>query len=466
VIPYPFSATDHRYPIKAYIDGLLTANEDVILYVDPVTGSDSNTGTQAAPLRTLDFALTKIPYYWTGKCRIFLANGSHTISTPISVGGPIGPTAEPFYIAGTMKDVGIGTQTSGAGGTTTSVNGATGLTVDAYRGKRLRVLTGARAGQTRHVVSNTATTFTLYSALSGGALANGDTYVIEEPGAIITPNIASGLFAVTATRAGPDPTGYSVGFYGIRWTFAANTNQFYILGGSTFVGFDSCEFNANGISAAQINLAYFGAMGMQTIPHDVSNSSASSGACYWYGGITNGSSVIRVDNGRTSTLRLVGDDLFISFNNAVGTLSTPNLRRSPITATHSDLTIQSGSTLDGLNLVGPLLRVSASTLRLSTSTNVWSNSTTDAFVADNSDVNIATETTTPAAAAVITGTGNAGYGIHLIRKSTATLGAGTTVTGTSGDIIVGATVSTHANLTAAGFVTDANYLSRVSRTGA
>jgi hypothetical protein len=66
--------------------------------------------------------------------------------------------------------------------------------------------------------------------------------------------------------------------------------------------------------------------------------------------------------------------------------------------------------------------------------------------------------------AVFTGTGNSGYGVRLSNGSRAVLGAGTTVTGTSGDIIVGATATTHANLTAATFVVDANHQARVSRT--
>jgi hypothetical protein len=164
------------------------------------------------------------------------------------------------------------------------------------------------------------------------------------------------------------------------------------------------------------------------------------------------------------------DNCFLGGLGAQVTLSGPSFRATQIHFTaDSVVTLRSNGKFDGLNLTTVALLVLSgnSTLRMvSGGTYEFSNCTADAIiVSDGSKLGVSGlgEAGT-AAPLTLTGTGNVGFGIRLKAGCLAVLGVGTTVTGTAGDIIVGATTTTHANLTAATFVTDANFLSRVSRT--
>jgi len=69
--------------------------------------------------------------------------------------------------------------TASAGGATTLTQATKGWPVDAYKGRILRVLTGNAVGQSRLIVSNTATVLTVATAWATNP-ASGDTYAIEE----------------------------------------------------------------------------------------------------------------------------------------------------------------------------------------------------------------------------------------------------------------------------------------------
>lgn len=113
---------------------------------------------------------------WLGY-RTFLWRGSTDLSNDATDRVTCG------FITATAGPNGDGSFTVDAGPTTTVIPVVGGgLTVDASVQYRLRVVAGARAGQCRVVTANSATAFTLGNATSGGAVAAGDTVIIERPG--------------------------------------------------------------------------------------------------------------------------------------------------------------------------------------------------------------------------------------------------------------------------------------------
>jgi hypothetical protein len=167
---------------------------NVYIYADAVNGSDTNPGTQAAPLKTFPAAIAKIPSMWTGQCRVILAAGAYTASDPTMIRGgyPIGPLAAPLVIQGTMIDSGLGTRTiSGvttSGSTVIKIQDNTIVaTLNQYDGYFLRMTSGPAIGMRRMVRANTTDgNFELQSGDNGTHPAAGNTFVIEKPGSIVT----------------------------------------------------------------------------------------------------------------------------------------------------------------------------------------------------------------------------------------------------------------------------------------
>ena len=162
--------------------------DNFIFYISP-TGNDSNGGKSPSdPLATIDAALAKIPPTWGKQARIIAAVGAYVISgTKVyRIGSGAGPLAEPLAIIAPFVDQ-LGPRTSSAATSTVLTDSTLSMTVNAQRGMRLRMISGAANGQARLVVSNTSTALTLETALLPSPTA-GDAFVVEAPGAVFTYN--------------------------------------------------------------------------------------------------------------------------------------------------------------------------------------------------------------------------------------------------------------------------------------
>lgn len=159
------------------------------LYV-ATTGNDSNPGTQALPFLTIQAALNALPK------RLTLANPA-TIS--VGAGSFAGAVINGFYIelgswlqlvgtmtaatvtglqTGTLASATAGSNTSGTWATAT-VTGA-GWTVDALRGKFIKITGGTGSGQLRPISSNTATVITIPGAWSTTPNATSTFDIVEQ----------------------------------------------------------------------------------------------------------------------------------------------------------------------------------------------------------------------------------------------------------------------------------------------
>jgi len=157
--------------------GLVT--NPISLFCSP-SGSDvTGDGTSGNPFQTLTKALAALPAGWTQTAQISLAPGTYpAFNGPINVGSISGTSSSTLQITGTATTV-VGPVTSTGGSTTTVVT--SGLAISAYRGARLRFITGPNATGVYTIVDNTATTITVQTAgFSGGTeSAGGSQFVIE-----------------------------------------------------------------------------------------------------------------------------------------------------------------------------------------------------------------------------------------------------------------------------------------------
>jgi len=168
---------------------------DPVYYVDPVNGNDSNAGTITAPLLTINRSLQLLSLGYYGTATINLRAGTHTIGNKTVFPRPAASTsatAGGILINGVdnTQDA-IGNRTA-SGGTTgsqatfgTVVDSAGGLVANAHRGKFLRFTSGATLnGRAFLIEGNSATTFTVEGSIA--AAPTTETFVVETPAAIIS----------------------------------------------------------------------------------------------------------------------------------------------------------------------------------------------------------------------------------------------------------------------------------------
>jgi hypothetical protein len=173
------------------IFGSISSEDDIEVYVDSTNGNDAHPGTQVEPLKTLLAALRKVPHSWQKKCRINLTAGSYSIpdQTIVRYGGGYGINAEPLAIVGTMTDSGLGSRvaTGGTSGATFTIEDTTlAMTANQYQGFYIRMTSGAAIGERYQIASNTATQFKVVSHKSVPTFASSNTFVVEQPGSVIT----------------------------------------------------------------------------------------------------------------------------------------------------------------------------------------------------------------------------------------------------------------------------------------
>lgn len=172
------------------------------LYVDP-TGSDSNPCTAAgtAACLTLQGVWNKLPRIIRHDITVNVAAGSYTSTSRLeglqwSTTATSGILGSSIFVEGPAL-VDVTPTTGSATGTITSVT-AVGIslptvtdtaatwTVDDLRGYFLVQTSGASSGQSRPIISNTATTLTVAAWSSGTAPIASVTYAIQRPAATIT----------------------------------------------------------------------------------------------------------------------------------------------------------------------------------------------------------------------------------------------------------------------------------------
>jgi len=169
---------------------------NVEIWVDPVAGNNNNNGTVGSPVQTLTEALLRIAPGWTGKCRIHLNPGTYALGASpklVFPAPPGGVAAEPLVIDGLgTTDSGLGTLTVGVGSTQgaapvfgTVVDSVGGFTVNAFRGKLLRFTSGALSGNSYWIFSNSASVITIVTQFASAPVA-GATYVIEDSAQLFT----------------------------------------------------------------------------------------------------------------------------------------------------------------------------------------------------------------------------------------------------------------------------------------
>lgn len=448
--------------------------KDYVVYVNSTAGSDTYDGlTPATAWQTIDKAIDNAPAMWTGKCRIY-ATGTFTYTKRSLVSGiPVGRLAEPFVIVGEMADSGVGTVTCAAGSTTTVFNVSTTLVNDAHYGARLRFLTGANADKTVGIVANTTNTVSVIASSFSTVIAPapGDTFVIERPGTVISVASSSGSHILFMSN-GVTPRlistqNISMGFYGIKWIFGGST-WMLINGGNTSVCFDSnevvlgtaasnskiCVEYGAGVSTRILSFLHGENDGDSNVPFIgnsqmahlfIKGSYPTSPSCalytqhlgrleYYTNVITDKASVhLCYQDGVPMALHIRGGSIYLT--------------ESALLYAYDKIAIDG----QGLTTVG--ISIERNCGFYSSSTVSVSNVNGDAVSLKGSLSLLST----------LSGTGNTGYGIRLGAGAIATV-VSSTITGSSGDMIIGDTVATHAQLTSAGFITNANYLSRIART--
>jgi hypothetical protein len=443
---------------------------DYIAYIDSVNGSDNNDGlTQNTAWATIDKALNSAPLSWTGKCRIYAKAGTYKLAANcISTGIPIGSTAEPFAFIGEMIDSGVGVATCSAGSTTTVINTSAVLVSDAHYGRRVRFLTGALAGKTSHVVANTTSSVTVLVPLSSAPLTS-DTFVIEMPGTIIQlPDlnclISSGGIAASFISTVP----MSATFNSVKWKLGTIT-WLIVSGGTTHINFDSNEFILGTATNSKLTCEAGASISSRRLSTEVGPDNSLVASVI----VSNSGSSSLVVRGLYPTSQSCA--LYVQFagflsgftnlitDNASFSLSAYNSSVSYAYMRAGSLYVNDNASLwtpfpiviDGKNLTSVGVKIEQGSIMVNGSPSVSvSNVNGDAVqLSESSRFRTAS----------LTGTGNTGYGVKLGDGCMAVVSA-SSVTGAAGDIIVGDTVTTHAALTTAGFVTNANYLARISRT--
>lgn len=456
--------------VWAHLSGIA---DDVSIYVSP-TGNDANPGTEAFPVLTFKKAFSLVPVSWRAACRIYFAPGVypptaeyHTVFS--GIGKPEGPNAEPLtLVGGFTNEVGDRTSTavtSPAAATVTEItDGSLAMTVNAYRGATLLVLTGEAAGQRVLVRSNTATklvlAYPLFSNLAymgqsaGAGFVVGDQFRVERPAATI--DIGGNFFQFNGI-------GY-LGMLGMKFKLAGPVGTLWFNEGTTVLA-EGCEFDLG-------NTLPFGGLQIGT----------GAGVCavsaYPHWGMMNPNSpasVLRlaagcyVHDGQVSLAeKALFFSLFLVFKNVlVETMPSfaPVFPGGPQFPPPADCQLQFNSpaffdsTINArgsvhLRIVGiadhPGIIVGsqpASPAILVTKRSYGEISLVD-ISSSNGDAIKASKGSYVEVASV-TGSLNAGFGINVGSMSQASVdspGVGTTVTGTGGDTTVGASVTAYGAL--------------------
>jgi len=384
---------------------------DVAIYV-ATTGSDANPGTNPLqPLLTFEEAMRRVPAAgWRKSCVIYLAPGVYvegglggmTLSSNHPPGG-----GELHVIGSFTNELGNRTTTAASAGGVLVVDGSLAMTPDQYFGNFIEFLPPSlNAGQQRGIRKNTATDIEVNDPFPN-PIAIGDQFVIQKPAV----EIQTPFFQL-----------YNMSWVceGIKFSLGGG-NMF--LSGSVHTRMTGCEIDMQG--------GFFGMnYGSTFLGADFENFN------HFSAGVTIRNCGLEVGTGSHFDLYFMFDGVYYS-----GNLGDSQFQA--VTARNTQFNIEGASTVNMWGSSGAypgqirdsfgsavVLGPGAS---MRTDNVDISNSNGDAIlVGDNSTAVISS----------ISGTLNAGVGIHVQRRSNATInywGGTTTVTGVLGDTEFGNT---------------------------
>lgn len=282
----------------------------VTLYVDPV-GNDTKpcTGTGTAACKTLAGVVTKIPPLARHNITINIASGTYPEAfdfqprvlldrgTTLSVIGTLVPST---LASGTNA----GTTTAATGGSQSgpcSVSDSTqAWTVNDLRSRMVTFASGALAGQTHAITSNTATSFTIANFVSPGV---GVAYSIVEPGVIFNGGTTS---ARIANILGPGTTVFS----GIHVTRGAGQTGVMqaVVDGTSPTTFTNCKFTGHATNSLTLQVLGCRVSLTRSIVHSVSTSAAISYSASGVASVLAGGSLTSVFATATSNAAVSGFD--------------------------------------------------------------------------------------------------------------------------------------------------------------
>jgi len=442
------------------------------LYVNAVTGNDSNPGTQAAPFQTLQAALAALPALWQRKVRVYLAAGTYTLPAQFthSFGMPIGPgttgdggpttasaTQPDAYGGGGREIYFVGTYATQFTGTVTSVtnvsNYITRVTdtgqafgVHAIEGMICRFTSGAATGYAFRVRENAATTFDpLYPLGTSPLPGAGDTYVIERAATIVKVNYA----AFQGSNVGINT---NLVFDGISFQPAVNLAQLWFIGMSAiFNGVDFGDYTFTNGMQAYFWKGDYGFVGQDQTDSDLTGDlrrlvgvGVWDAGCYFQSASAQRSLylLLRGQGASAATLQFYGQstgiiqgfdakDGFILARDASYVSCVP----VPI-ASFASMRFSGGPSPGAIQVTrGAFFRV------LGPGALDVSSSTAAGIYAEEG----ATIDLLPSAPTVTSSAGNNGtYGVTLAHFSRAMVNGNVSITGTTGDVLAGATAGTWA----------------------
>jgi len=166
-------------------------DSDITVYVNSSTGSDTNTGTSAAPFQTLSRAWDERNRYGILRAKFIVQLvGAGPYTVPL-MGASVCGTGGAFILRGDTASEVVsysGTFTGNITASTGVVGTSAGLGTDTHRGKFVRITSGALIGAIFQIGTHTDTTINVldWTAWASLSTANGDTFSVFLPGTSIS----------------------------------------------------------------------------------------------------------------------------------------------------------------------------------------------------------------------------------------------------------------------------------------
>ena len=406
------------------------------IYVNGLSGNDSNAGTSTSPVASIEKALSLLPIGNASQRRIYFASGTYTLSDRTTLYFPqigVGLTNEPVVFIGGFDTILTGTVASADATAYTITKSGSAMPYDVYAGKTLKMISGADSGSF-YIIGNNGPSLI---KLGGYPFYNttpspGDTFAILQPN--VTINYGSNLTVFESV----------VGFSAIKF-YSSTAFSFFEIRNSSTAYFEACEIAQP--SNGNFNVSYNSFLGGDLLSYLNSTLVFNVNAGYVGLFINQGNTNIGYGSNAAAqcTVRSVN---FITYNNCNATFYGFDARASLITVKNNSKlglyanTFVSQSTGDGIVVdLQSQLEGGESGLTLQIK-----NSSGNGIVVKNNSIATLIGTT---------GTGNTARGLVVSKNSSATVtdaNTGTTISGSTGAVLVGgnSTPTTWALISAGG----------------
>lgn len=432
--------------------GFFPSAQDFIFYADPA-GSDSNDcASVSTPCQTLQAALAKVPPQWSQKARVILAAGTYTFTgaSTIRVGTPVGQ-GEPLVIQGAMEDSGLGERTITAVGTygsgyVVSVTDDTLTpTLDQWEGYFIRMTTCAAGadcvGMTRIVRGNSTGGLFEFNCGSTSTTikpAVGDKFVIEKPASIISYN---SILNIRSTGTRPtDLILHKVQLLGTTTSSGVNVDKATIYANTVSL----ISSSVSGMTVLAGSGLYGGDKTGLTADELIGSNKLRGSGLYLKTSTPNSATGLAAQESTIS-------GWFVTRNAKVWGIIKSYLSFYSPSIKYGKLEAESGAMVNvAAYPYGPIGKIANSNAYGFQLLSSVSNTFSLIDISSNGANGIALLGASYLYPTNVTGTGNTGAGILVQDGSTLAEGAGNTVTGTLGDVLVGGQVITHAAIGAGG----------------